>query len=248
MEWLSVADAASKLNLSAPHVRRLLRDGALDSERVASSWLVSVEAVRDRQRRSHPAGRPVSAAMAWSFLWMIEAARKAEVDKSPSELDRLSAARGDRKQRYRLRRMLEEAPEPAEWSWWLRRRADPHRYWVHPAVLPRIERDPRLCPSGGSDREAQGVGNSAGPARRFYIDAGHLEAFLREHRAKDDPAGQVVLMVIPADVPEELLPEAGAPVPDVAALVDLLDSVDAREHHAAVAGLSDLAAKALRSR
>ena len=54
MEWLSVAEAASKLELSQPHVRRLLRNGALGSERVGKSWLVS--AVAERVKRLETVG------------------------------------------------------------------------------------------------------------------------------------------------------------------------------------------------
>ena len=235
MEWLSVAEAASKLELSQPHVRRLLRNGALGSERVGKSWLVSAAAVRERQHGNYQAGRPVSASMAWSFLWLLEQAR------DPQRPDEQSlASTVDRKQRYRLRRMMEHAPVPEVWSFWLRRRAEPHRYWVHPAVLPKIDKDPRLRPSGGD----QIVGNSESPVRRLYLDAKDLKALVREHRAQVDPAGQVVLMAIPESVPEVLRPPADAPLPNVVALVDLLDSVDAREKHAAVAGLSKLLAKA----
>ncbi len=236
MEWLSVAEAASKLGLSEPHVRRLLRSGALGSERIGKNWLVSASGVRERQHGNHRPGRPVSAPMAWSLLWLLELPR----DPEPWSNEQLLAARGDRKQRYRLRQMLERAPVPEDWSLWLRRRAEPIRYWVHPAVVAKIEKDPRVRPSGSGDV----VGNTAPSVRRWYIDAKDLKAFVREHRAHADLVGDVVLMVIPDDVPEVLRPHLGAPVSNVVALVDLLDSVDARERHAAVTSLAKLLAKA----
>ena len=228
MEWLSVSEAAAKLALSEPQVRRLVRSGALVSERVGKSWLVSAAAVRERQQRNHPAGRPVSAAMAWSFLWVLE-----------GPAGRAVAAEDDRRQRYRLRRMLDHAPAPEDWSFWLRRRAEPRRYWVHPAVLPKIEQDRRLRPSG--------VGSASAPVRCWYVDEGDVVAVAREHRAKPDPAGQVVLMAIPDNVPVELRPPAGGPVPNAVALVDLLDSVDAREKHEGAVRLSALLVEARQS-
>ena len=54
-----------------------------------------------------------------------------------------------------------------------------------------------------------------------------------KYRAHEDPDGRVVLMVVPDEVSEALLPQPGEPVPPVVALVDLLESPDARQRHLA---------------
>ena len=234
-EWLSVGEAASKLGVSQPHLRRLLRAGLLHSERVGKTWLVHAGSVRDRGHFHRHAGRPVSPLMVWSFAWLLQP-RSEWLAAAPSP----DAAMGDRQQRYRLRQMLEHAPAPTTWAFWLRRRAEPHRYWVHPAVLGEIDGDPRLHPSSVESA----VGNSVEPAERWYIRERELHQFVSQRRARSDPAGQLRLMAIPESVAESLRPSRGQPVPKAIALVDLLESAAARDREVAVGGLEKLLAEA----
>jgi hypothetical protein len=63
---------------------------------------------------------------------------------------------------------------------------------------------------------------------------------MRGHRLKHDDSSPYDLMVIPAAVPVHRRPNQGAPVPLVVSLVDLLESSDARERHAAERRLAPL--------
>jgi len=163
--------------------------------------------------------------MAWLLLLHLDAGDEAAPGKSGGHVP------VDRKDRYRMRQLLSSAPEPPRWSQWLRRRADPHRVWVHPGVLDRLAADPRLRPGGGFAAAAAGVGLAAGPPRRFYVGAGDLNAVMSAYHAREDLDGQIELMVIPESVPAGLRPGPGA-VPKPVAFADLLDSEDARERHA----------------
>jgi excisionase family DNA binding protein len=245
MDWMSVAEAAAKLGLSEPHVRRLAATGALPAHRLSCGWVVSAAAVRDRAHFPPAAGRPLSPAMAWALLHLVDAAgpeNPQDATDAPGA-DRLAlgwAAAGDRKVRYRLRGLLGSAPAPHRWSQWLRRRAEPRRLWVHSGVLDRFTKDQRLRPAGGFAAAASGFGIVAGPPRRFYIDAADVDAVIAHYRGGEQADGQVELMVIPDTVAVAMRPQLGVPVPAAVALVDLLDSADARERHLAIEFVAEI--------
>lgn len=233
MEWISVAEAAAKLDVGERQIRRLAAAGELDALVVGDRWLVKAAAVRDRARDVPSAGRPLSSQMAWAVL----AAAAAGFADEPGG-DPLGAVR-DRRIRYRLRGLLTDAPPPERWGQWLRRRAQARRVWVHPGVLKRFSADPRLHRGGGPVARESGVGLSGGDRNVFYVAASDADAVLAAYRARPDDAGQVVLMVVPAEVPKEVLGDAGVAVSPAVALVDLLGSPDARERHGASHALAN---------
>jgi hypothetical protein len=79
------------------------------------------------------------------------------------------------------------------------------------------------------------------------VDAEDADAVVAKYRGRDDPDGPLTLMVIPPEVPSELRPEPGAPTPPAVALVDLLSSSDARQHHLATKLLATAAARLART-
>lgn len=246
MDWLSAAQAAGELGVSEQHVRRLARAGSLPAERLGGVWLVSAAAVRDRARALPVSGRPLSAPMAWAVLMVVDAALHNPHDSNEVHLQHALEHIADRSDRHRLRSWVAVAPAPDRWAHWLARRASRRRVWVHPGVLDRLVADERLRPGGGFAAAARGAGIAAGPPRRFYVDEDDADAVIADYRARIDAEGEVELMVVPRDVPAVFRPAAGEPVPLAIALVDLLDSADAREQH--VAGeMLDRARDALRS-
>lgn len=233
MDWISVADAAEKLDVSERQVRRLAADGELGARLVSDRWLVNAAAVRARAQAEPRAGRPLSSEMAWAVLAAAAAGFADDVDGDPLEVVR------DRRVRHRLRGLLSDAPPPARWGQWLRRRAQAQRIWVHPGVLERFSSDPRIHQGGGPAAVESGAGLSGGDRNVFYVAAADADAVLSAYRARPDDEGQVVLMVVPADVPEAALGDDGLAVSPAVALVDLLGSPDARERHGASHALAD---------
>lgn len=232
MDWISAAEAAKKLDVSERQIRRLAAGGELVGLLVSGRWLVNAAAVRDRARAEPRPGRPLSPQMAWAVL---AAASSGLVDEPKG--DPLEGV-GDRRVRHRLRSLLADAPPTELWGQWLRRRAHPQRVWVHPGVLEQLSSDPHLHQGGGPAAAASGAGLAGGDRNVFYVDAADAEAVVADYRAQPDDGGQVVLMVVPAVVPESPLGDHGTAVSPAVALVDLLGSPDARERHGAAHELS----------
>ena len=248
VDWLGVEQAAERLGVGPSQVRRLARDGELPARRIGSTWLIDDAGIERRRGLEPSAGRPLSPLMAWAVLLSIDAAL------GDSSADRASSGvasqLADRKERYRLRHLLSAAPPVNRWDAWLRRRAAPRRIWVHPGVVDSLAADPRVHPGGAPAVAAAGLGLGLGGADRpslFYVDAEDADAVVAEYRGRDDPDGPLTLMVIPPEVQSGLRPEPGAPTPPAVALVDLLSSSDARQHHLATELLAGAAARLARA-
>ena len=241
VHWLGVEEAAERLGVGPSQVRRLARDGQLPARRIGSTWLID-DAGIDRRRGLEPsAGRPLSPLMAWAVLHSVDAALGGgSADISSGVAIQLA----DRKERYRLRRLLSAAPPVNRWGAWLRRRAAPRRMWVHPGVADRLAADRRVRPGGAPAVAAAGLGlGGADRPSLFYVDAEDADAVVGKYRGRDDPDGPLTFMVIPPEVPSELRPAPGAPAPPGVALVDLLSSSDARQRHLATELLAAAAAR-----
>ena len=231
MDQMSVEEAAKRMGLHPAHVRRLVREGEIPAQKVGSRWLVSESALRERDRLHPSAGRPLSPNMAWALLELAGAGLRADGD---DQVAQLAHELLDRRARHRLRRMLADAPPPDRWAAWLRRRAKPERVWVHPGVIDRLSSDSRLHPGAAAAAAAAevGVGAGVGAEQVFYLNESDLGAVLRDYRGRPDPDGQLLFMVIPDQVADDLRPHLGEVSPAVA-LVDLLSSADTRQRHLA---------------
>jgi excisionase family DNA binding protein len=245
LDWLSVDEAAEKLEIGPSQVRRLAREGQLPARRLGAVWLIDNAGVEKRRNLEPSAGRPLSPLMAWAVLNSTDAAFTDDLAGIASALPSdVTIALGDRKERYRLRRLLASAPPVSQWGRWLRRRASPRPIWIHPGVIDRLTADRRLRLGGAPAVVAAGLGLSvAAPPSLFYVDAERADAVVKKYRGRDDTNGPVTLMVIPPAVPAALRPRGGAPIPPGAALVDLLASPDARERHLATELLGRAAAR-----
>jgi excisionase family DNA binding protein len=234
MDLISVADAAERLGVSERHVRRLAEAGELSARRVGGRWLIDAEAVRDRSRSEPRSGRPLSLSTACAVLAATNSVLEAGEDSPSPFVARIE----DRRLRYRLRALLADAPPPHQWNHWLRHRAAAERVWVHPGVLDRFADDDRLHPAGGSVVASAGLGIAPGDRWTFYVGENVLEEVLVDYRAQHSDDGQVVMMVVPAEVSATVLGGPGEPVMSAMVLVDLLASRDARERHVAAEALN----------
>lgn len=234
MDWISVADAAAQLNVSERQVRRLAEAGSLVARRVGSSWLISPDSVRERNRSSISSGRPVSPRLAWAVLAAVDAViAGVDAERAVAQAGRDLPERWDRR---RLRQLLAGAPEPAAWDRWLRRRAELRRVWVHPGVLGRFLADPRVHAGGAA--ATVGLGGAVGDVEKCYVAASDVDDLIAAYRARDDADGQVVLAVVPDDARAHL-GEPGRPVPAAVGFVDCVDAADSRQQHVAVSHLAD---------
>jgi len=230
MDLVSIDEAAHQMGLHPAHVRRLVRNGEIPGRKVGARWLVSEAALRQRERLQARPGRPLSTPMAWAVMKLVNAELRGRLD-ATSESDALD----DRRLRFRLRHHLEDSPPAELWPSWLRRRSSPRRVWVHPGVKDRLACDPRVHAGGESGAAAAeiGVGAGKGGSAIFYLNEDDVQDVMDKYKVREDPDGLVILMVVSGDVSAALLPPPGEPVPPVVALVDLLESPDARQRHLA---------------
>lgn len=270
-EWMSVAQAASLLHVSGRRVRELAEAGSLPADRLGANWLVDAEAVRSRAEHAPLAGRPLSPQVAWLMLAVVQKAldlstRVGTASSSDGAGDagasrswanggaKDNGAEGfeifaplsdvaDRQARHRVRRLLAEQVPARRWESWLAGRAERRRVWVHPGVLDRLAADGRVHVGGVAAAAALGFGFGGGAVRRFYLGANDVDDVVAQFRLVDDPVGSVELMVVSEAGVEASagLPVRPGPVPPAVALADLLESDDARERHAAVSKLEELA-------
>lgn len=236
---MSVAEAASKLDVSERQVRRLAAEGELASHLIGRHRLIDADAVRERARSTPHSGRPLSPAMAWAVLAIAAAGIVDEEDEDPFRLAE------ERRARHRLRNLLAHAPPVSRWAHWLRRRAQPHRVWVHPGVLERFAADPRVRRGGGAAAAAAGIDVAVADRPILYVGADRFSALLAAYRAHEDPNGQVVVMVVPAEADDVAKGGERDATYLAAGLVDLLGSPDARERHGAEVALSTALARVL---
>lgn len=233
-----VEQAAEHLGVSPRHVRSLIASERLPAQRLGSVWLLDPEAVRVRAREGAQAGRPFSPVLAWQALHVMDAMCVADDPRSPAA--GVWDAIADRRVRHRLRQALADPRPSARWRHALGGRAKRLPVWAHPGVMARMASDERLRLGGSAAAAAHAIDAADPQARRWYIDADDLDVVLGEYRLKRDNSSELDLMVIPDVVPVELRPATGQPVPLAVALVDLLESPDARERHAAAQQLEPL--------
>ena len=235
--WLSVAQTADAMAISTPRVRRLIADQVLVSTRVGRHVLVDASSVHRRIERRPPAGRPLSPRAAWAVL-----AAFSDDAHSPEQAVGRAAA-GDRRLRHRLSLLLRQPRSAQDWQQLVRRRAQARRYWAHPAVVAEIMADGRVSVGRARAAAAAGLDVSPGDDALAYVAEEHLPTVVSQYLLEDDPSGPIDLRVVTASV-GSAGPLPGQPVIVAAAVMDMLDSDDARLRHAA-SGWLDGATKRL---
>ena len=218
--WLSVAQAAARLKVSPRRVRQLLAAGELSGEDVGGRALLDAAQVESRVARRPSPGRPFSPALAWMLLAVLS-------DPGGSQ-----AAAEDRSTRHRLRRLLIQLSDPQgpsveELESLLRRRARPHRFWIHPRLMAQVFADPRVSAGRARAAAAYGLDVSPGDDALGYVAASDLADVQAQYALEPDLSGALELRAYEPQ-PAGTTPLAGRPVPVAAAVFDLLESDDVR--------------------
>jgi len=218
-QLLPVAQAAQLLKVSRERVRELVHGGRLDAIRIGRELLIDARSVEHRKSVVMPSpGRPLSARMAWGFLWSLSGHQPSWL--APSE-------------RVRLKRYAREH-EPARWPRLLSGRARVYRARMLPGPLARLREDPHAVVSGPAAAGYYGADLIAGSGdEELYVEATRFDELVRSRRIRLDSAAPNVVIRVPA-LPDVLRPagSTGYAVP-AAVAADLLDVGDERSVRAA---------------
>lgn len=213
-DLLPVAQAARVLDISRERVRELVHGGRLDAIRLGRELLVDARSVEHRKSVVKPAaGRPLSARMAWGFLWSLNGHHPPWI--SPSE-------------RVRLKRYARER-EPVHWPRLLSGRARVYRVRMLAGPLARLREDPHAVVSGPAAAGHYGADLMAGGGdEEFYVDAARFDELSRSRRLRLGSAEPNAVIRVPA-LPGVLRPPGsdGYAIP-AAVAADLLDAGDER--------------------
>jgi hypothetical protein len=184
---IGVAEIAAQLGISERRTRDLLASGRLPGRLVSGRWLADEAALP----RSRVQSRPMSARVAWEFIWLLSGTPHYSL--SQPEQSRL---------RGKLRELF-VSPYPAGLlRSWLPNRARQLDYAIAPADILGLLDDALLVPSGISDPRA---GLSAGGEAEGYVHhddlAGLATAFLMSRAGRANVRLHVVDLRPPRPAP-----------------------------------------------
>jgi excisionase family DNA binding protein len=219
---LSVAEAASRLNVDPSRVGQLLRSGRIAGRRSGRMWLVDADALNVWNAQSRAPGRPMAPARAWGLLDMLDGGSAPWLS---------SVARSQVKARLRD---LRDA-KADDWRALLRARSDVVQVRLHPAGLRRLLADRRHAlpagPAGAAELGADLV--AIDPVAEAYVRPQEWPALVeRWHADVVNVDGNLRV-----HLPREVWPFAGNEVGLAALAADLLECSEPR---AASAGLKVL--------
>lgn len=214
-----VADAAALLGVNVQRVRALLAAGDLAGTKVGSVWLVDpVSLAAYRHVRQPHGGRALAPITAWAALLSRFAA-----DVSPEVRETF-----DVKDERRRRLLALAGRDLDDWRWLARRRADVSRYDTRPAYLERLRATPGLVPAGLSATTAAAAGLTETSARfDGYAEPSTIERLVDEFKLRPAEDGNVTLRAVALEG-GQLAVVLGAPLPDLAVAVDLIEDRDER--------------------
>lgn len=219
-QFISVPDAASRLELHPSRVRALVHAHELQAERIAGRWLIHRASLERRQHADVVDGRPYNAANAWAILRLVEGQPVDWV--SPSGLSRLRS-------KLRSQDLLALAPR-------LRSRAHRMSYQAHPAALRRIAAEPEVVKSGISAALQVGIDIQGGEELEAYVSEASADALVTKYHLDSSDRPNLVLHVVDNDVP---VAWRGCVGPACIA-IDLLESGNPRSRRAAIEFLKRL--------
>ncbi len=214
-----VADAAALLGVNVQRVRALLAAGDLSGTKVGSVWLVDpVSLAAYRHVRQPHGGRALAPITAWAALLSRFAA-----DVSPEVREAF-----DVKDERRRRLLVLADRNVDDWRWLARRRADVQRYDTRPAYLDRLRGKPGLVRAGLSATTAATAGLTEISATfDAYAARSTIERLVDEFKLRPAEDGNVTLRAVALEG-AELAVVLGAPLPDLAVAVDLIEDRDER--------------------
>jgi hypothetical protein len=144
----------------------------------------------------------------------------------------------DPRLRYHALQVLKAMPDPTvnpqRWRALLASRAQAKRMWGHPGLVSRLVEDPQVSAGGDQAAARIGEGLSQTEVRDIYVAEPNAERIIESYRLRPDPDGQVMLHVVPSNVPKDLIAMHGGLVPAAAAAADLLDEDDPRARRSAL--------------
>jgi excisionase family DNA binding protein len=212
---VSIAEAASRLSLSATRVRAMVSQGQLPAVKVGGRWLIERSAVEQRRRGEAPRGRRFTPRNAWALLLLASGEDAPRLD--PSVRSRLRRA-------LALEGLAALAPR-------LRDRSCVSNYKAHPGEIPYVLEDGALVPTGISAAGAMGLGLLASREVDGYIARSQLPRFIAKHALSPGGIeGNVRLRAVPEDAWRELDGRSVSPAAAVA--LDLADEADSRSRSA----------------
>lgn len=157
----------------------MIAEGQLDAEKLGGRWIVDRRSVERRKSRPAVDGRPFSEANAWALLCL-------NAGKNPDWVSKW--------ERSRLRRRLREegidriAPR-------LRKRAAREEFRAHPALLEKLEDDPRLHPSGISAAAEHGIDLVGADEFEAYVADSDVAEVVRDYYLEPSANSNVLLHV-----------------------------------------------------
>ena len=209
-DWISSAEAADRLGLTAGRVRELIASGALRARRVGNRFVVDRVDVDARASGGTMVGRPFSSRRAWALILLASGS-------VPPGLDRVTLS----KLRHVLRGKDLWSIRPR-----LASRAKHRELRAHSSDLPRLEAEAGVLRTGARSAAAAGLGLVAPDAPvELYLDASTAERLVVRYRLRPSDRPNVVLHVVSADVRSWL---SGPVAPWPAVALDLADSRDPR--------------------
>jgi excisionase family DNA binding protein len=214
-DWMSTADAAQALGLTADRVRRLIASGTLASCQVGGRYLVRRDDVEARVESGAPAGRPFSPRRAWALILLADGI-------GPSGLDAVT--------RSKLGAVLRERD-----LWSLRSglgsRAERRDLRAHSSDLVRLESEDGIVLTGGRHAREAGLGLVAPDAPvELYVDARSADWLVARYALRPSERPNVRLRVLPDGVAGWL---EGRVAPRLAVALDLAEDRDPRAQAAA---------------
>jgi excisionase family DNA binding protein len=213
--WMSTADAAAMLGLTADRVRQLISSGALDSRRVGGRYLVRRDDVEARRGDGAPAGRPYAPRRAWALILLAGG-------DTPPGVDAVTLSK--------LRAVLRARDL---WSMRMRfgSRAERRDLRAHSSDLVRIEAEDGVVLTGARHAREAGLGLVAPDAPlEAYVDEATADRLAARYALRPSDRPNVRLRVLPPGVEKWL---DGRIAPRLAVALDLAEDRDPRARAAA---------------
>jgi hypothetical protein len=220
-----VQEAAEQLAVTPGAVRQHVASGRLPAVKRGGAWWLDGHAVARMRRQPPGAGRPLTDQMAWAVILFASG--------EPLLAQQLAA-----RDRYvtRAKAWLRASQPLAGYASRLRTRAEVEEFDAHPAEIDRIVERPDVLRTGISAGELIGLTGGRGEAE-IYASAAHRDEIVKRH-ALDPGAGPARVRWV-SDGLWPVVQQAGdhGRAPQVAVLLDLLESDDPRARREAAKAL-----------
>ena len=220
-EFLSSAEAADELGVSAHQVAMLAKRGEIVATKVGNTLLIDPYSLNSYQQARKGQGRPWNNSVSWALLWAL----------SGLEPDWLS---------YQQQRRLSEriaSTTADDIVWRTRKRSKLHVYRADPSVFDELKGHLFLTGKSTDRPDIFGMPQNTVEVEG-YVDAAFLSEFETYFKMQPSNRGNVLLHAYTDQPWNDATPFVQMPVAVVAC--DLAASLDPREAHAGHAALEIL--------